>query len=854
MLSTTQLRLVSLRRPASVARFPSRSPASLLIRPRPIPWTPRAWESTKSVDQDKDGHIDKASNESILWFDNVFPLKPTGLLRIPWLNPESDLTELLRRFENSSLGIMDPINLVKRAIPSETPMKVTEIVPRLKDGGVFVKFQHPANIPAQDIESQVTKLLSEKRIKPFFSPFRSVQAGLVRGIPWLEDLHRFPRGRLRVDFVPPKPGDEAVELSQEDLYSMFRRYGKIAEIISQPWDSKVLPKFAYVDFAIVRDAIMARNCLHGFIVPEVKGGGKSGTKLRMSYEERTKQHRAWDWMSNHPRIVIPLLVALLTGLTVVIFDPIREFFVKAHVTRRFRLSDSRFYRWARQQTTDLFTFHRDKSEQAGLEAIWTHRQDLIEQIRKWLMETAETFVIVQGPRGSGKKELVLEQALKDRNNILVIDCKPIVEARGESATIKQLGSAVGYRPIFSWANSMSSMIDLAVQGTTGVKAGFSETLESQLQKILHTTAGALTEISLSARHKTDSDAALPDDAYLEAHPEKRPVVVIENFLHKGDGNAIVYEKISEFAAAMVQSNVAHVIFLANDSSYTKPLTKALPDRVFRTAALGDLTPDVAKRFILSHVEQTREEKKAEKEAEEEGDEEKLKQVYVRPNLRNLDEALAILGGRLTDLEFLARRLKSGQTPKQAVDEITDQAASEILKMFLLPGRISTDAEHSWSVEQVWYLVKALAKKESLRYNEILLSDTFKSSVSAPNGESALEGLASVELISVRTRMGRPESIVVGKPVYQAAFERLVGDPVLTAKLDFTILSELVKVEAKNIEKVEAELTTLAALPRQPAAIAPRVTYLLSKLEVSQRKIEGYEKEQGVLKQILSREN
>ncbi|KAH7040406.1 RNA12 protein [Microdochium trichocladiopsis] len=835
-----------------MTRLPYRSAASLLLRPRPVAWIPRAWESTTSADQDKDGHIEKAPNESILWFDNLFPLKPSGLLRIPWFNPESDLTELLRRFENSSLGIMDPINLVKRAIPSEAPMKVTEIIPRLKDGGVFVKFQHPANVPAHDIEGLVTKLLAEKRIKPFFSPLRSVQAGLVRGVPWLEDLHRFPKARLRVEFVPPNPGGEAVELSQEDLYSMFRKYGKIAEITSQPWDSKVLPKFAYVDFALVRDAIMARNCLHGYVVSEAKGGGKSGTKLRMSYEERTKQHRFWDWMTNHPRIVIPVLVALLTGLTVVIFDPIRSFFVKSHVTHRFRLSNSKLYRWFRKQTTDLF--HRDKSEKAGLEAIWTHRQDLIEQIRKWLMETAETFIVVQGPRGSGKKELVLEQALKDKTNILLIDCKPIVEARGESATIKQLGSAVGYRPIFSWANSMSSMIDLAVQSTTGVKAGFSETLESQLQKILHTTAGALTEICLSSRHKTDSDAALPDDAYLEAHPEKRPVVVIENFLHKGDANAIVYDKISEWAAALVQSNVAHVIFLANDSSYTKTLTKALPDRVFRHAALGDLSPEVAKRFILSHVEQTKEERKAEQEAEEEGDEEKLKVAYVRPNLRNLDESLDVLGGRLTDLEFLARRLKAGQSPKQAVAEITDQAASEILKMFLLPGRINSDSDHSWSVEQVWYLVKALAKKESLRYNEILLSDTFKSSLSAPNGESALEGLSSLELITIKTRLGRPESIVVGKPVYQAAFERLVNDPVLSAKLDFTVLTELVKVEAKNIEKYEAELISLATLPKQPAQITPRVTYLLSKLDASQKKIEGYEKEQGALKMVLSKEN
>lgn len=64
------------------------------------------------------------------------------------------MEDLLKRFENSSLGIMDPINLVKRAIPKSVPMKVTEIVPRLKDGGAFVKFSHPPEITAREIEGQ----------------------------------------------------------------------------------------------------------------------------------------------------------------------------------------------------------------------------------------------------------------------------------------------------------------------------------------------------------------------------------------------------------------------------------------------------------------------------------------------------------------------------------------------------------------------------------------------------------------------------------------------------------------------------------------------------------------------------
>ncbi len=68
------------------------------------------------------------------------------------------------------------------------------------------------------------------------------------------------------------------------------------------------------------------------------------------------------------------------------------------------------------------------------------------------METPDTFVVVQGPRGSGKKELVMDQALKGRKNTLLIDCKVILEARGDSGTICAAAAEVGYRPVFSWMN------------------------------------------------------------------------------------------------------------------------------------------------------------------------------------------------------------------------------------------------------------------------------------------------------------------------------------------------------------------------------------------------------------------
>ena len=129
----------------------------------------------------------------------------------------------------------------------------------------------------------VSRYLKENPIKPWFSPFQRIRSNLVVGKPWLEDLYRFPSCRIKVEFVPISPGGPAAELSQETLYSLFRKYGKLAEISSQSSDSKVLPKFAYLDFARMRHAIMARNCMHGIKVLEAEGGGAAGTEYALSH-------------------------------------------------------------------------------------------------------------------------------------------------------------------------------------------------------------------------------------------------------------------------------------------------------------------------------------------------------------------------------------------------------------------------------------------------------------------------------------------------------------------------------------------------------------------------------------------
>lgn len=85
---------------------------------------------------------------------DLFPLRLGPLvLWQPW-QTERDVNELLKKYQNSSLGTFDPINLVKRAISNKVPVQVTEIIPRLKDGGAFVKFTYLEGTSPKQIQGR----------------------------------------------------------------------------------------------------------------------------------------------------------------------------------------------------------------------------------------------------------------------------------------------------------------------------------------------------------------------------------------------------------------------------------------------------------------------------------------------------------------------------------------------------------------------------------------------------------------------------------------------------------------------------------------------------------------------------
>ena len=242
------------------------------------------------------------------------------LLGLPFFNGDKFLTQILSRLQTPALGITDPAILAERTIPKSLPIHVREVLPRLKEGGVFVKFSHEPQVTASDVEKSLRKYLKEHPIKPWFNPLGRIRIFLVSGKPWVEDLYRFPSSRLKVEFLPSSSGQQAAELSQETLYSLFRKYGKLKDIVNQPAESKEVPRYAYLNFTRTRHAIMAKNCLHGYVV-SVAEGGNSGTVLRLGYVRKVNSHWILNWLMGHPRIVVPALLALAATVTVAVFDP-----------------------------------------------------------------------------------------------------------------------------------------------------------------------------------------------------------------------------------------------------------------------------------------------------------------------------------------------------------------------------------------------------------------------------------------------------------------------------------------------------------------------------------------------------
>jgi hypothetical protein len=170
---------------------------------------PRRLITTEIGDGDS-GHIEAKPNESILFFNNVLPLRLQWLL---WLPLQSD--RYLEKMSSPKMSGLDPSDILSKALPGDSSVKVTGLTPRWREGSAFVRFIHDGSLNRKDIEKAVKTYLEQYPHRPWWQPFAQIQTRLVLGRPFVEDLLRRPPSlRLKVEFVPTTAG-ESVDLSQE---------------------------------------------------------------------------------------------------------------------------------------------------------------------------------------------------------------------------------------------------------------------------------------------------------------------------------------------------------------------------------------------------------------------------------------------------------------------------------------------------------------------------------------------------------------------------------------------------------------------------------------------------------------
>ncbi|ONH70023.1 Mitochondrial escape protein 2 [Cyberlindnera fabianii] len=814
-------------------RLPLAGSALLPIGARSLPLTKtqlphRRWVSTEdikqqdkaageSVDAEETGVIEKTRQESLMYFDRILPFRTSNWDLRQWFSYIVIADKRPEAIKDHVMALANPVDETTQT-PSIPNLEITEVIPMKRDGGAFIKFRVPQNWTIADLNKQIqlnTLKESSKRLS-ILNWISQASAFSVKGQPWIEDLRRYPSRTIKVKFEGPA-------LTEEELYSLFRRYGSIVDI--QPD-----PAVATVIFKLFRGSICAKNCITGIKIND--------TVLHISYEKQTHKSIIVDLLTNHTRLAIPVIIALLATLAVIIFDPIREFFIENHITNKFAINrNNPIVKWIMNISNKTMSqIHQFLGQEVARQnkngGLWSERRDIVRELRLWIEENVNTFIVVLGPRGTGKQDLVVTHALHDRKDILYIDCDKLVKSRSDTAFIRNAAASLGYFPVFPWLNSISTIIDLALTSLTGQKSGLSESKESQYRNMLSTALVAIREISLRGYKATiqegDTEINVKEEDYLQQHPEKKPVIVIDRFttINKSESNNFVYKEIADWAALLTTMNIAHVIFLTEDVSTQQLLTDSLPDQVFKYVMLRDASKSAAKSYVLHSLH---EDLVLDKNGDGEVSEEEFKKLSeskrgIAELEAQLDACLEPIGGRMLDLQAFVRRVRSGEGPLDALQRMVDQTSEQITQMFLNKDQGIKNA-------QAWVLIKMLADNDSVNYREFINHPLFKSSP-----EASLVELEQHGLISMSRDRGVLCEVRPAKPIFKAAFKNLLREGSQIANvLETAYLNKIITFETARIQKFEKELESLAYCTGKKE-FNGRLQYLAGKIDACNNNI------------------
>ncbi|KAL7753995.1 mitochondrial escape protein 2 [Sorochytrium milnesiophthora] len=760
----------------------------------------------------------------VVFFDNLFPIK-----RNRW-----DFRPHLAKTDKTALMKYLTTQLLPHELPRSVKYSVEQVIPRVKDGGMFVKFAIDGG--TQEVaETMMTKINEYLRSRSltWLEMFRGRRrAFLVQGEMFNEDIRTLtPSHRLRVEFWGP-------DLSIERLYDVYRKYGRITDIVLPSPASKELPRTAFIQFSKMKASTSARNCTFNMRIGD--------TIVKTGYEKLIKTRFIMNWLTSHPRVTLPAAAALLVTLLFAIFDPIRIFFIESKVRQRFDLASylprsivRRLglgeIKWVRESDTLNKIFGAPEGEQAEKEAArqfegfelddFNGGDALLPKLKMKLYEKPDTFMVIVGPSGSGKSELAF-LATEDAPYRMIIDCEEIMtRANKDNELLTHLAQQVGYFPVFPFMVLLTDLLDRAVAATTGTKAGISSTTENQLKMILDCAAVALSRIV--SEHRTEeqhhgsssSSHHGPHDDRARMYP-RYPVVVLDNFLKDKPGKdfSYIYNMLAEWGAWLVENQIAHVLVVGGtgqrgggEVGVRRVLGKALPTKTFEVITLSDMNEWMTRRYVSIQLEQD--------------------------DTPNMDAIVANVGGRVKDIELLVQKVKSGMTVPDAIEDLVTKSIIEIHKHGF--GEDLDDKNNiSWTPAQLWYIIKQFGSSTQISYDAVRFAPVFK------GDEGPIRAMERAELITLAFHNGRPVSIRPNKPLYLTAIRRMISDERFTASMDSLLLKTLLEAETAKLLKTEEEVYKIrkaysASRDREPAEMLRRMEFLLSQLSDSQNKIETF---------------
>ncbi|KAI9598202.1 RNA12 protein-domain-containing protein [Syncephalis fuscata] len=854
-----------------------------------------------------------------VYFDNVYPIRlahydPRFLFYTR--NATNNAAGRLRDFilKKSKIAAAEaiaadpdplPVNTATKldasgvAVTSSLPFNAIlgDAIPRVKDGGLFITVHYDGpetttgNKQAEQQRKEeivaVIRDLLQDGPRLWFNLRRS-NVYLVRGKPFVEDLaSHYPSTRLRVELfnedlqTTPRP---------ERIYSAFREYGRISSIRMPP-PSSYFPRSVLVRYSNRRAAAAAKNCLHGYEL-RLRNSIDHYANFSIQYEPNVKLVKlVINWFSSHPRITLPLLLALAAVITYTVFDPMREFFIRREAEGIFnldryasglrrlgsRLSGQSNHRRHRQSDVETLQENSDNLDGNSAEPdmnAWQGRADDEEQLRRWLDEPPSTFIVVDGPPGSGKTELI-NQVLEDHDMYLTIDCDTLLSSRNDDEMIEKLARQIGYRPYFQAYIWISKLIDSMVAATTGADTDLSSSARERFKEVLGTCSEALECLNddtyierLFRRRGTSRKHQVLTKGKEDAPPERKeyPIIILDGFFNvAGENNDQIWYDLADWASALVERRVAHVVFVCrNGAAAELPLNRAMPHKSFSTISLRDGGSEVALNYVKTRL----------------GDR------YVAT--KRLVPCITALGGRLNDLETFVQKVLSGMSPEKALEDIIGRAEAELRK-YVMRDPVSSDANlHSsnqtntatnsndkdmsrnksslmrrstsninaassfnitWSSLQFWSIITLLAEHDTISYDAVRQHALFHGS------DTALQAMERADLIHLERRHGRPFAIGPAKSI--------IKDQRLVLWMRRRILTVTRVKELKRVEKCEEELRTLGEIAKglkQLSVLSDttvkntlenRVKAITSVMKMSSEKVGAYDREITAIAQELA---